>query len=400
MRELLEPGRRITNVVFMGMGEPLLNLPAVLEAVRLLVHPKAFAMAPRRITVSTAGIVPRIGELLRSVPVNLAVSLHATTDAVRDSLVPLNKRFPLASLLGELRALECINPRRPVFFEYTLIDGRERFGRGCAPARAAAAQHSVQAEPDPDECAPGLAVRRAARAVIDAFLARGGGVGPARDAAAQPRLRHPGGLRPARAARSRLIKGRPTRAEESNRRAPASMLYAVGDIHGESEMLSELLSKLPLAAGRPGGLRRRLRRSRSRFEARRGQADRLLARPRLRVPARQSRVDVPRFPGLAGIRVLRWRRLPDERRRPHARELRLLLASGPCAARFHAARGARGVLPPSQALSPRRGLPVRARGHRPPPARRDATSTGRCDARTPRICCGTARRRICPTSSA
>jgi 23S rRNA (adenine2503-C2)-methyltransferase len=123
MRELLEPGRRITNVVFMGMGEPLLNLPAVLEAVRLLVHPKAFAMAPRRITVSTAGIVPRIGELLRSAPVNLAVSLHATTDAVRDVLVPLNKRFPLESLLGELRALECINPRRPVFFEYTLIAG-------------------------------------------------------------------------------------------------------------------------------------------------------------------------------------------------------------------------------------------------------------------------------------
>ena len=123
MRELLEPGRRITNVVFMGMGEPLLNLPAVLEAVRLLVHPKAFAMAPRRVTVSTVGIVPRIGELLRSVPVNLAVSLHATTDEVRDRLVPLNKRFPLDSLLGELRALDCINPRRPVFFEYTLIDG-------------------------------------------------------------------------------------------------------------------------------------------------------------------------------------------------------------------------------------------------------------------------------------
>jgi 23S rRNA (adenine2503-C2)-methyltransferase len=123
MRELLGEGRRITNIVFMGMGEPLLNLPAVLEAVRLLVHPKAFALAPRRITVSTVGIVPRIGDLLRSVPVNLAVSLHATTDEVRDQLVPLNRRFPLAVLLGELRALECIGPRRPVFFEYTLIDG-------------------------------------------------------------------------------------------------------------------------------------------------------------------------------------------------------------------------------------------------------------------------------------
>jgi 23S rRNA (adenine2503-C2)-methyltransferase len=107
----------------MGMGEPLLNLRAVLPAVRLLVHPKAFAMAPRRVTVSTVGIVPRIGELLRSVPVNLAVSLHASTDEVRDRLVPLNRRFPLRSLLGELRSLDCISPRRPVFFEYTLIDG-------------------------------------------------------------------------------------------------------------------------------------------------------------------------------------------------------------------------------------------------------------------------------------
>jgi 23S rRNA (adenine2503-C2)-methyltransferase len=118
MRELLEPERRITNVVFMGMGEPLLNLPAVIEAARVLVHPKAFAMAPRRVTVSTVGVVPRIEGLLRAVPVNLAVSLHATTDEVRDRLVPLNRRFPLSALLGELRRLQ-----RPVFFEYTLIAG-------------------------------------------------------------------------------------------------------------------------------------------------------------------------------------------------------------------------------------------------------------------------------------
>jgi 23S rRNA (adenine2503-C2)-methyltransferase len=78
----------------MGMGEPLLNLRAVVEAVRTLLHPKGFAFAPRRVTVSTAGVVPRIPELLESVPVNLAVSLHATTDAVRDELVPLNRRFP------------------------------------------------------------------------------------------------------------------------------------------------------------------------------------------------------------------------------------------------------------------------------------------------------------------
>jgi 23S rRNA (adenine2503-C2)-methyltransferase len=80
-------------------------------------------MAPRRVTVSTVGLVPQIGPLLRAVPVNLAVSLHATTDEVRDQLVPLNRRFPLAALLGELRRLDQITRRRPVFFEYTLIEG-------------------------------------------------------------------------------------------------------------------------------------------------------------------------------------------------------------------------------------------------------------------------------------
>jgi 23S rRNA (adenine2503-C2)-methyltransferase len=123
MRELCGPERPVTNLVFMGMGEPLLNLPAVLGAVRLFVHPKAFGLAPRRITVSTVGVVPKLGELLDVAPIHLAVSLHATTDAVRDSLVPLNRRFPLDVLLGELRRLDTVNRRRPVFFEYTLIAG-------------------------------------------------------------------------------------------------------------------------------------------------------------------------------------------------------------------------------------------------------------------------------------
>src|SRR5262245_7696120 len=105
VRRLLPPERRITNVVFMGMGEPLLNLPAVVEAARALVHAKVFAMAPSRGTVSTVGIPSRIERLLREVPVNLAVSLHATSDEVRDRLVPLNRRFPLATLLDTLRGL-------------------------------------------------------------------------------------------------------------------------------------------------------------------------------------------------------------------------------------------------------------------------------------------------------
>ncbi len=123
MRAFAPAERPISNVVFMGMGEPLLNLPAVVEAARLLLHPKAFGLAPRRVTVSTVGIVPKIGELLAQVPVNLAVSLHATTDAVRDRLVPPNRRWPLAALLGALRGERAITPRRPVFFEYTLIAG-------------------------------------------------------------------------------------------------------------------------------------------------------------------------------------------------------------------------------------------------------------------------------------
>ncbi len=123
MREALGEGERITNVVFMGMGEPLLNLPAVLRAIRILLHPRAFDLAGRRITVSTAGLVPQIRPLLEGAPVNLAVSLHAATDALRDELVPLNRRFPLAALLGELRAIEAISARRPVFFEYTLLEG-------------------------------------------------------------------------------------------------------------------------------------------------------------------------------------------------------------------------------------------------------------------------------------
>ena len=114
---------RLSNVVFMGMGEPLLNLPAVSDAIRILIDPKAFGLAPRRITVSTAGIVPKIRGLLEVAPVNLAVSLHATSDDVRDVLVPLNRRFPLAELLGALRAEPLINARRPVFFEYTLLAG-------------------------------------------------------------------------------------------------------------------------------------------------------------------------------------------------------------------------------------------------------------------------------------
>jgi 23S rRNA (adenine2503-C2)-methyltransferase len=125
-REVIREGgesQEITNVVFMGMGEPLLNLPAVKESIDVMIDPRGLGLAPRRITVSTAGVVPKISELISVAPINLAVSLHATTDAVRDILVPLNKKFPLADLLGLLRNDPNVTRKRPVFFEYTLLAG-------------------------------------------------------------------------------------------------------------------------------------------------------------------------------------------------------------------------------------------------------------------------------------
>ena len=122
-REVLGEEDAVTNIVFMGMGEPLLNLAAVKESIAIFTDPQTLGMAPRRITVSTAGIVPQIRPLLEIGPINLAISLHATTDDVRDELVPLNKRFPLDVLLGALRSEDLISRKRPVFFEYTLMAG-------------------------------------------------------------------------------------------------------------------------------------------------------------------------------------------------------------------------------------------------------------------------------------
>jgi 23S rRNA (adenine2503-C2)-methyltransferase len=122
-QEIVGDDQEISNVVFMGMGEPLLNLAAVKESIQIMTDPRGMALAPRRITVSTAGVVPRISELIAIGPINLAVSLHATTDAVRDVLVPINKKFPLAQLLGLLRTDPNVTRKRPVFFEYTLLEG-------------------------------------------------------------------------------------------------------------------------------------------------------------------------------------------------------------------------------------------------------------------------------------
>ncbi|MHB1531050.1 dual-specificity RNA methyltransferase RlmN [Acidithiobacillus sp.] len=112
----------ITNVVFMGMGEPLLNLRYVLPALHLLMDDFAYGLGSRRITVSTAGVVPGIEKLGSVSPVNLAISLHASRNDIRDVLVPVNRHYPLAELLEACRRYP-LPPRRRITFEYVMLDG-------------------------------------------------------------------------------------------------------------------------------------------------------------------------------------------------------------------------------------------------------------------------------------
>lgn len=113
----------VTNVVFMGMGEPLLNFDNVVSAIRLLLDDNAYGLSRRRITLSTAGVVPRIDELGRACPVSLAVSLHAPDDALRTRLVPLNRKYPIGCLLDACRRYAALNPKRQITFEYVLLEG-------------------------------------------------------------------------------------------------------------------------------------------------------------------------------------------------------------------------------------------------------------------------------------
>jgi len=114
---------RITNVVFMGMGEPLLNLTAVKPALALLRDDLAYGLASRKVTISTAGVVPGIDQLAEGVEFALAVSLHAPTDELRQRLVPLNRKYPLDDLMAACRRYVAHDQRRSVTFEYTMIEG-------------------------------------------------------------------------------------------------------------------------------------------------------------------------------------------------------------------------------------------------------------------------------------
>ncbi len=115
--------RVISNVVMMGMGEPLQNYAALVPALRVMLSDHAYGLSRRRVTVSTSGVVPMIERLRDDCPVALAVSLHAPNDALRDDLVPLNRKYPIAELLAACRRYLEKAPRDFITFEYCMLDG-------------------------------------------------------------------------------------------------------------------------------------------------------------------------------------------------------------------------------------------------------------------------------------
>ncbi len=115
--------RQITNVVMMGMGEPLLNYEPTVAALKLMLDDNAYGLSRRRVTVSTSGVVPMMDKLSSDCAVALAVSLHASNDSLRDELVPLNRKYPLVELLAACKRYLEFAPRDFITFEYCMLDG-------------------------------------------------------------------------------------------------------------------------------------------------------------------------------------------------------------------------------------------------------------------------------------
>ncbi|MFN9926804.1 MAG: 23S rRNA (adenine(2503)-C(2))-methyltransferase RlmN, partial [Phenylobacterium sp.] len=115
--------RRLSNIVFMGMGEPLYNLDHVAQAIDIIADNEGIAISRRRITVSTSGVVPQLQALGEKTQAILAISLHATNDELREKLVPLNRKYPLAELMAGIRAYPGLSNAKRVTFEYVMLKG-------------------------------------------------------------------------------------------------------------------------------------------------------------------------------------------------------------------------------------------------------------------------------------
>jgi 23S rRNA (adenine2503-C2)-methyltransferase len=168
-RDLAERGKKITNIVFMGMGEPFANYDAVMDAVRLLNDPHGFGLGHRHITISTVGLVPQIDRFAdEGIQVNLAISLHAPSDDLRSRIMPVNLRYPVAELMAAC-ARYAAKTKRKVFFEYVMLAG---VNDAPAQARALAAlmrNHLYHVNLIPYNATPDAELRGSDEAHIKAF---------------------------------------------------------------------------------------------------------------------------------------------------------------------------------------------------------------------------------------
>jgi 23S rRNA (adenine2503-C2)-methyltransferase len=172
IRRQLPPGEEITNVVLMGMGEPLRNYEQSVKACRLMNDPDGLAIGARRITLSTAGVVPGIRKLAREgLRLGLAISLNATTDRVRDKLIPVNKKYPIAPLLAAAgdyaRAAN-----RPVTFEYVLMAGVNDSDRDAERLTGLARKAPCKINLIPYNPVPGKPFQRPSRNAVTRFMER------------------------------------------------------------------------------------------------------------------------------------------------------------------------------------------------------------------------------------
>jgi 23S rRNA (adenine2503-C2)-methyltransferase len=167
----VDPGRRITNLVYMGMGEPLHNYDNVVASLRILTDDRGAGLGQRRITVSTSGLVPKLEKLgAEDVRPNLAVSLNAPNDEIRDRIMPINRKWNIAQLLGALRAYP-LEQRRRITFEYVLLAGVNDSLADAAQLAKLLRGVRCKVNIIPYNPHPEAEFRRPAPAVVDAFQA-------------------------------------------------------------------------------------------------------------------------------------------------------------------------------------------------------------------------------------
>jgi len=161
--------RQITNVVMMGMGEPLLNYEPTVAALKLMLDDNAYGLSRRRVTVSTSGVVPVMDKLSADCAVALAVSLHASNDALRDDLVPLNRKYPLSDLLSACKRYLEFAPRDFITFEYCMLDGVNDTDAHARELLALVSDISCKFNLIPFNPFPSSGLRRSGNARIKAF---------------------------------------------------------------------------------------------------------------------------------------------------------------------------------------------------------------------------------------